>query len=236
MRAEELMPTIPRDSHNSVARFLESRGSVRRRRCAFATDPDYKFELQLGELGVAREIIENEDMSAGESKWKQLGELAMSGGDIELLFQRAWQNPATVRSAPLCACCCLSSETDELAATAKEKARIMLGCLFLLNKIDACIKSPGETGASQRRPLWPARMPHRKHPRWWLWVEGRPRLAGMGVARHCRSEEWQDPLPDFDLGDRQERRGAPARRRRDGSPHQASRCLKTSALQTSSMT
>ena len=51
--AEELLPSIPRDQHNSVARFLESRGLVADA-LRIATDPDYKFELavQLGELGA----------------------------------------------------------------------------------------------------------------------------------------------------------------------------------------
>jgi coatomer subunit beta' len=58
--AEELLPSIPEDQHNSVARFLESRG-LTADALRVATDPDYKFELavQLGELGVAREIIES---------------------------------------------------------------------------------------------------------------------------------------------------------------------------------
>lgn len=48
-----------------------------------ATEPDYKFELAigLGELEIAREIAGE---SASEAKWKQLGELAMSAGDLSL--------------------------------------------------------------------------------------------------------------------------------------------------------
>jgi len=57
--AEQLLPTIPVEQHNSVARFLESRGLVADA-LRVATDSDYKFELavQLGELGVARGIVE----------------------------------------------------------------------------------------------------------------------------------------------------------------------------------
>ena len=59
--AEELMPAIPPSSTRSVA-FLESRGQVAEA-LRVATDLDYGFELavQLGELGIASEIVENED-------------------------------------------------------------------------------------------------------------------------------------------------------------------------------
>ena len=51
-----------------------------------ATDPDFKFELavQLGELRIAKEIIESYNDDVGENKWKQLGELAMSTGELDL--------------------------------------------------------------------------------------------------------------------------------------------------------
>ena len=48
-----------------------------------ATEPDYKFELAiaLGELEIAKDIAGE---AASEVKWKQLGELAMSSGDLIL--------------------------------------------------------------------------------------------------------------------------------------------------------
>ena len=77
--AEELLTSIPTEHHNSVARFLEARGLVSDA-LRVATDPDFKFELavQLGELRIAKEIIESYNDDVGENKWKQLGELAMS--------------------------------------------------------------------------------------------------------------------------------------------------------------
>ncbi|KAL6961445.1 hypothetical protein U1Q18_039214 [Sarracenia purpurea var. burkii] len=72
-----LMRNIPAFS---VARFLESRGMVEDA-LEVATDPDYRFDLaiQLGKLEVAKEIAIG---SESESKWKQLGELAMSTGMV----------------------------------------------------------------------------------------------------------------------------------------------------------
>jgi len=81
-RANEILPTIPREHLNSVARFLESRGMLEEA-LEVATDPDYKFDLslQLGRLEVAQEIATE---SQSESKWKQLGELAMSSGKLDM--------------------------------------------------------------------------------------------------------------------------------------------------------
>lgn len=70
------------DQYNNVARFLEGRGLVSEA-LYIATDPDYRFELavQLGELDLALSIAGE---SGTEHKWRQLGELALSAGKLEV--------------------------------------------------------------------------------------------------------------------------------------------------------
>eukprot|EP00798_Chlamydomonas_sp_ICE-L_P021129 gene21129-28016_t len=77
-----LLPQIPQDQHNSLARFLESKGLVQEA-LNIATDADYRFELavQLSNLEVAQAIAVELD---SEPKWKQLGELALSAGRLTL--------------------------------------------------------------------------------------------------------------------------------------------------------
>lgn len=72
------------DQMNSVARFLEGRGRTADA-LEVATDPDYRFELavQLSKLDVALEIAESAD---SEGKWRQLSELAMSSGRLQVRF------------------------------------------------------------------------------------------------------------------------------------------------------
>ncbi|RVX11039.1 Coatomer subunit beta'-3 [Vitis vinifera] len=79
-RASEILPLIPQEHYNSVARFLEARGMLEDA-LEVATDPDYRFDLaiQLGRLGTAKEIASEVQ---SETKWKQLGELAMSNGKV----------------------------------------------------------------------------------------------------------------------------------------------------------
>lgn len=65
-----------------MAKFLESRG-MPERALEVATDTDYRFELavQLEQLDTALAIAGE---AASESKWKQLGELAMSAGKLDV--------------------------------------------------------------------------------------------------------------------------------------------------------
>lgn len=75
--AAAILPTVPRDEHNRIARFLEAQG-FKAEALAVATDPEHQFELavQLGQLQTAYEITTQQP---SESKWKQLG------GDLKCL-------------------------------------------------------------------------------------------------------------------------------------------------------
>ncbi|KAG5537652.1 hypothetical protein RHGRI_024936 [Rhododendron griersonianum] len=138
--ANEILPSIPKEHHNSVARFLESRGMVEDA-MEVATDPDYRFDLaiQLGKLEVAQEIATG---AQSESKWKQLGELAMSKGMLELA-EACLKNAMDLSGLLLL----YSSLGDaegllELASLAKEngKNNVAFLCLFMLGKLEECIQ------------------------------------------------------------------------------------------------
>ena len=92
--------------------------------------------------------MENEDMAAGEQKWKQLGELAMSGGDIELAS--ACLAKSGDLSGQLLLCTAVSSpvELEKLAQSASEKGKnnVAFVSLFLLGEIDKCIDLLSATG------------------------------------------------------------------------------------------
>lgn len=138
--AEEVLESIPVDQHNSIARFLESRGLVSDA-LRIATDPDFKFELavQLGELDIAREIVESQ--GASESKWKQLGELAMSNGDLDLT------NKCLEKSGDLSGQLLLatsSGSVDKLNQLVKEsmakgKNNVAFVSMFMLKNVDGCV-------------------------------------------------------------------------------------------------
>ncbi|CAI0422636.1 unnamed protein product [Linum tenue] len=135
-RANEILPSIPKDQYNNVARFLESRGMVEHA-LDVATDPDYRFELaiQLGRLEVAQEIASEVQ---SELKWKQLGELAMSNGKLEMAEE------CMRRAMDLSGLLLLYSSLGDadgiskLAALAKEqgKKNVAFLCLFMLGKLE----------------------------------------------------------------------------------------------------
>uniref|UniRef100_A0A3Q7FWP9 Coatomer subunit beta' n=1 Tax=Solanum lycopersicum TaxID=4081 RepID=A0A3Q7FWP9_SOLLC len=139
-RANEVLPSIPKEHHNSVAHFLESRGMVEEA-LEVATEPDYRFDLaiQLGKLEIAKDIAV---VAQSESKWKQLGELAMSDGMLEMAEECL--KYANDLSGLLLLYSSLGDAEGitELATLAKEQGKnnVTFLCMFLLGKVEECIQ------------------------------------------------------------------------------------------------
>ena len=94
---------------------------------------------QLGELDIAREIVETE--GANESKWKQLGELAMSNGDLELT-NKCLEKSGDLSGQLLLATSSGSPETlKQLVEESKLKGKnnVAFVSMFMLKDIDGCI-------------------------------------------------------------------------------------------------
>uniref|UniRef100_A0A5S6QEB8 Coatomer subunit beta' n=1 Tax=Trichuris muris TaxID=70415 RepID=A0A5S6QEB8_TRIMR len=80
--ANKILPTIPKDNLNRVARFLEKQGYTTQA-LGVSQDPEHRFDLALkiGQLDVAREIaLESE----AEEKWRHLNAAATAKGDFTL--------------------------------------------------------------------------------------------------------------------------------------------------------
>ncbi|PWZ15609.1 Coatomer subunit beta'-1, partial [Zea mays] len=139
-------------SYGSVAHFLESRGMLEEA-LEIATDADYKFDLavQLGKLEVAKAIAIE---AQSESKWKQLGELAMSTGKLMNDSLLAWvcqlemAEECLLQAKDLSGLLLLYSSLgdaegiEKLASLAKEhgKNNVAFLCLFMLDKVEDCIQ------------------------------------------------------------------------------------------------
>lgn len=80
--AAELLPSIPQDQLNKIARFLEGQGH-RELALEVATDPEHKFDLALAlnQLDVAVELARQSD---SDHKWKTLGDAGLAAWDIPL--------------------------------------------------------------------------------------------------------------------------------------------------------
>ncbi|XP_078428551.1 coatomer subunit beta'-1 isoform X2 [Wolffia australiana] len=139
-RANDILPSIPKEQLNSVARFLESRGMLEDA-LEVATDQNYRFDLalQLGRLDVAKDIAVE---LQSEPKWKQLGDLALSSGKLEMA-EECLSNAMDLSGLLLL----YSSLGDvagisKLASLAKEQGKnnVAFLCLFMLGKLEDCIQ------------------------------------------------------------------------------------------------
>ncbi|XP_051197724.1 coatomer subunit beta'-1 isoform X2 [Lolium perenne] len=138
--ANEILPSIPKAQYNSVAHFLESRGMLEEA-LEIATDADYKFDLavQLGKLEIAKDIAVE---AQSESKWKQLGELAMSTGKLEAAEECLLQAKDLSGLLLLYSSLGDAGGIEKLASLAKEhgKNNVAFLCLFMLGKLENCIQ------------------------------------------------------------------------------------------------
>jgi len=88
--AELMLPNVPMDQRNKVARFLESQ-DMKEMALIVSTDPSQRFDLaiQLNHLNIALEIAKELDQV---DCWKTLGESALNSWKFDLVeecFQKA---------------------------------------------------------------------------------------------------------------------------------------------------
>ncbi|KAI4527169.1 Coatomer, beta' subunit [Schizophyllum commune Loenen D] len=83
--ASEILPSIPKDQLNKVARFLESK-DFKELAMSITNDPDHKFDLalQLQDLDTAHTIAKSVPESEAQPKWKALGDAALSTWQFDL--------------------------------------------------------------------------------------------------------------------------------------------------------
>jgi len=137
--AEELLPSIPSDQLNKLARFLEGQGH-KELALQVATDPEHKFDLalSLGQLPIALELAREADV---EHKWKTVGDAALAGWDVALAAE-CFTNAKDLGSLLL-----LHSSTgdrDGLKALAEQAEaggahNVSFSCLWQLGDVEACI-------------------------------------------------------------------------------------------------
>lgn len=152
--AEELLPNIPQQDLNKIARFLEGQGH-KELALQVATDPEHKFDLALGlgELAIALEMARAAD---AVSKWKTVGDAALAGWDLALASE-CFTNAKDLGSLLL-----LHTATGDraglksLADMAEESGahNVAFSCLWQLNDVDGCISLLVRTGKQAEAALF----------------------------------------------------------------------------------
>jgi coatomer subunit beta' len=144
--AAELLPSIPADQLNKIARFLEGQGH-KELALEVASDPEHKFELALalGQLPTALELAQEADV---EHKWKTVGDAALAGWDVTLAAE-CFKNAKDLGSLLLL----YSSTSDReglralsLQASAAGTHNVAFTCLWQLGDVEGCIDLLTRTG------------------------------------------------------------------------------------------
>ena len=152
--AAELLPSIPKDQLNKIARFLEGQGH-KELALEVATDSEHKFELALalGQLPVALELAREADV---EHKWKTVGDAALTAWDVALAAE------CFVNAKDLGSLLLLHSSTGNveglraLATQASDAGahNVAFTCLWQLADVDGCIDLLTRTGRTAEAVLF----------------------------------------------------------------------------------
>lgn len=137
--ANEMLPEIPEDQKNKIARFLEGQG-YKDQALEIATDSEHRFELALGlgQLQIALQLAREADV---EHKWKIVGDAALTSWNLALAVE-CFKHAHDLSSLLLL----YTSSADasglrEMAASAKEAGlhNIAFTALWQLSDVDGCI-------------------------------------------------------------------------------------------------
>lgn len=152
--AAELLPTIPTDQLNKIARFLEGQGH-KELALEVATDPEHKFDLALAlnELPTALSLAQEANV---EHKWKTVGDAALAQWDVALAAT-CFTNAKDLGSLLL-----LHSSTgdrDGLQGLSSQAAaagahNVAFTCLWQLGDIPGCIALLTKTGRTAEAVLF----------------------------------------------------------------------------------
>ncbi|KAF2864518.1 Coatomer, beta' subunit [Piedraia hortae CBS 480.64] len=152
--ANEMLPEIPNDQKNKIARFLQGQG-YKEQALEVATDTEHRFELALGlgRLEIALELAREADI---EHKWKTVGDAALASWQLSLA-EECFRHAKDLGS--LLLIYSASSDSDglkSLAEKAKESGQhnVAFTCLWQLSDLDGCLDLLLSTGRTAEAVLF----------------------------------------------------------------------------------
>uniref|UniRef100_A0A3B6PM65 Coatomer subunit beta' n=1 Tax=Triticum aestivum TaxID=4565 RepID=A0A3B6PM65_WHEAT len=211
-RANDILPSIPKEQYDSVAHFLESRGMLEEA-LEIATDSNYRFDLavQLGRVDDAKAIALEVQ---SESKWKQLGELAISTGKLEMAEE------CLLHALDLSGLLLLYSSIGDadgitkLASMAREQGKnnVAFLCLFMLGKLEECLQLLIESNripeaALMARSYLPSKVPEIVA----LWKKDLQKVNSKAAESLADPDEYPNLFEDWQIALNVEATVAPKR-------------------------
>lgn len=207
--AAELLPTIPPDQLNKIARFLEGQGH-KELALEVATDPEHKFDLalSLNQLDTALELARAADV---EHKWKTVGDSALAAWDV-VLAAECFSHAKDLGSLLLVHSSTGDREGLKALAKQAEKANahnIAFSCSWLLSDVENCVEMLKKTGRLAEAVFFSQTYkPSLTAPLVKEWKEGLEKSKKGRVAKLIGVPEDDDDLfPEWDAWLRAEREG-----------------------------
>ncbi|KAI6146437.1 coatomer WD associated region-domain-containing protein [Pisolithus tinctorius] len=205
--AAEILPSIPKEQLNKVARFLEARG-MKELALQISTDPDHRFDLalQLDDLDVATDITRSVPEAEAESKWKALGDRALAVWRFDLA-KEAFERAGDLSSLMLLLLAVGDGDgLRKVGGLAEQKGanNLAFATFFQLGDTQACVDLLVKTNRAPEAALFartyaPSQVPKAVDAwRTELRMKNRPRIAASigHPSEHTElfEEGWQDVL------------------------------------------
>eukprot|EP00510_Aplanochytrium_minuta_P002282 CAMPEP_0184013508 /NCGR_PEP_ID=MMETSP0954-20121128/5059_1 /TAXON_ID=627963 /ORGANISM="Aplanochytrium sp, Strain PBS07" /LENGTH=994 /DNA_ID=CAMNT_0026293719 /DNA_START=171 /DNA_END=3152 /DNA_ORIENTATION=+ len=204
--ANEILPSIPRDQYNDIARFLEAQG-FKEVALQVADDPDLKFDLalQLENFQVALDIMKAQKPdSSGSSveqqqRWKQLGDLALANGELVLAEECALY---AEDYAGLLLMYTASGDRQNIMkladlALANNRYNIAFMCNFLTNNVESCAEILQKAGRVAEAAFFvQTYLPSKLNDCVEAWKEVLPHKVSQSIAN---PQENPEEFPTFQL-------------------------------------
>lgn len=140
--ASEILPTIPVQQRNKVAKFLESQ-DMHELALEVAVDVDHKFDLavSLDKFDIALDIARTAPASGAETRWRTIGDRALTRWNVSLA-QECFEKANDIQSLLLIA----TAQKDARllrhvgdAARAKGELNLAFAAYLQVRDVDACI-------------------------------------------------------------------------------------------------
>ncbi|ORY30022.1 coatomer WD associated region-domain-containing protein [Naematelia encephala] len=147
--AEGMLPSIPAEQRNRIARFLEAQ-DLKELALSVSTDPDHRFELAIGlnDLETALSLVRAGPEAGSQPKWKLVGDKALAAWQMDLAqeaFEKAGDLPALLL---LYLSLSDRSGMERLAKLAASKGQnnIAFAAYLQLGEPAACVELLASTG------------------------------------------------------------------------------------------
>ncbi|KAI6042200.1 WD40-repeat-containing domain protein [Pisolithus marmoratus] len=194
-----ILPSIPKEQLNKVARFLEARGM--NWHFKYPTDPDHRFDLalQLDDLDVATDITRSVPEAEAESKWKALGDRALAVWRFDLA-KEAFEKAGDLSSLMLLLLAVGNRDgLRKVGSLAEQKGanNLAFATFFQLGDTQACVDLLVKTNRAPEAALF-ARTYAPSQWRTELRTKNKPKIAASisHPSEHAElfEEGWQDVL------------------------------------------